>query len=690
MQASQSTNAEGKRAFPSPFTAPIQAARRLMERQQQTDPSEDLPESASLRGVGNPEGLTGAWLGQLRYDEASIVAKLDAGLEAAESALFEEGLDPTQDFEITDSAHDKQDQPYFKSPFVSLGLGLHGSKGPDLRWDRGPDPVAVRAAITRLARESQSREASTTKDTVLSEKAAAFADAVAFEDVARRVWGEVHAEGAAPPVKENISVTGNLPVGTIASDDLAAGTSEVSTVGAPSVSPADGIIPDGLAVVTDTDIAGTLTSIIVSDTNDEVVAEETSVPDLLGNNALVAPPRSTEEGECLAHDAGNLLSAMRLYSELLCISGVLQERHRHYADDLKLLATRSQKLIDRLLKLGARLGEAKTEDLALERGTAHAETGTQEGRMQGQYTGLTRALHDGEPESAVVDTGAPQSMFDAPDTIQTYTSESGANPKFGTEKTSIEAPLLQVTETRYEGTNVAATLERMGNLLQTISHGALRIDLGPEAALPVAVGLEPLERILVNLVCNATAAVKAGGAIRVRAGVQDRSGEGKPGTMVLTVDDSGCGMTAEQIHAVLGERDGDSVAEGGVSAIPHEGSDLGAESGAALSDQDRDKSTGTRRRGLGLRIVRELVAASGGRLFIQSQPGTGTRIEIHWQTLTQPTSLLHPAANSLLAPLPQAVSFDPGLARKPVGVSRNPVSRIRAGSVAGDGGVVAC
>ena len=51
----------------------------------------------------------------------------------------------------------------------------------------------------------------------------------------------------------------------------------------------------------------------------------------------------------LAHDAGNLLGALRLYSDLLDMPGVLRPEHRHYAADLHLIAARSSALIQRLL-----------------------------------------------------------------------------------------------------------------------------------------------------------------------------------------------------------------------------------------------------------------------------------------------------------------------------------------------------
>ena len=55
------------------------------------------------------------------------------------------------------------------------------------------------------------------------------------------------------------------------------------------------------------------------------------------------------EGEGLAHDAGNLLGALGLYSELLAMPGVLHEEHREYADELRKLSDRSWAMIERLV-----------------------------------------------------------------------------------------------------------------------------------------------------------------------------------------------------------------------------------------------------------------------------------------------------------------------------------------------------
>jgi signal transduction histidine kinase len=63
----------------------------------------------------------------------------------------------------------------------------------------------------------------------------------------------------------------------------------------------------------------------------------------------VADHAQVAEGAGLAHDAGNLLGALNLYSELLAMPGVLHDEHREYASELRLLSERSWAMIDRLV-----------------------------------------------------------------------------------------------------------------------------------------------------------------------------------------------------------------------------------------------------------------------------------------------------------------------------------------------------
>jgi signal transduction histidine kinase len=55
------------------------------------------------------------------------------------------------------------------------------------------------------------------------------------------------------------------------------------------------------------------------------------------------------EGAGLAHDAGNLLGALSLYSELLARPGVLHQEYREFAAELRLLSDRSWAMIDWLV-----------------------------------------------------------------------------------------------------------------------------------------------------------------------------------------------------------------------------------------------------------------------------------------------------------------------------------------------------
>ena len=64
------------------------------------------------------------------------------------------------------------------------------------------------------------------------------------------------------------------------------------------------------------------------------------------------------EGAGLAHDAGNLLAALSLYSELLAAPGVLNEEYREYAAELRMLSERSHAMIARLVE-HARTGETE-------------------------------------------------------------------------------------------------------------------------------------------------------------------------------------------------------------------------------------------------------------------------------------------------------------------------------------------
>jgi signal transduction histidine kinase len=225
------------------------------------------------------------------------------------------------------------------------------------------------------------------------------------------------------------------------------------------------------------------------------------------------------EGAGLAHDAGNLLGALSLYSDLLGMPGVLHEEHREYAAELRMLSDRSWAMIDRLVN----------------------------------------------------HTGAGQRV-----------------------KTPAESSVLPEIVDRCKG------------LLSRVAGRTIEVLYGVGAFQPVNVPVESVERILTNLVKNAAEASPWVGAITIQVeGVREpldgAGAEDGLRRIVLTVRDKGCGMDEAAVRRLM-QGTGVSAAKG---------------------------------RGLGFRVVRELVAISGGCLSIESEIEAGTSISAEWYAVKE-------------------------------------------------------
>ena len=219
------------------------------------------------------------------------------------------------------------------------------------------------------------------------------------------------------------------------------------------------------------------------------------------------------EGAGLAHDAGNLLGALSLYSDLLAMPGVLHEEHREYAAELRMLSDRSWAMINRLVN--------------------HSRAGLPV-KVQAEISVL-------------------------PDVV-----------------------------------------DRCKGLLGRVAGRTVEVSYGVGAFEPVRVPVEAVERILTNLVKNAAEATPWVGAISIHVeGVMDRPEndcDDARRRVVMTVRDRGCGMDQAAVRRLM-QTGGTSSANG---------------------------------RGLGFRVVRELVAISGGYLTVESQPEVGTSISVEW------------------------------------------------------------
>jgi signal transduction histidine kinase len=236
-------------------------------------------------------------------------------------------------------------------------------------------------------------------------------------------------------------------------------------------------------------------------------------PVVVDNQAIAI--NGIAECEGLAHDVGNLLGALGLYSDLLAMPGVLHDEHREYAADLRLISDRSWAMIDRLLN--------------------HAR---------------------------------------------------------GQQRPKIVA----------EPTVLPEVIDQCRGVLSRIAGRTVEIGYGAGAFEPVHVTAEAVERIVANLVKNAAEATPWAGTILIQVdGVVESAQDGNVRRCVrLSVQDRGRGMDSAAMDRLM---QGEGASANG--------------------------------RGLGFRVVRELVALSGGCLSIESQPGMGTSVAIEWNAMPE-------------------------------------------------------
>jgi signal transduction histidine kinase len=205
------------------------------------------------------------------------------------------------------------------------------------------------------------------------------------------------------------------------------------------------------------------------------------------------------EGENLAevaHDARNMVTALGLYCDLLEEPGVLNPGFHHYASELRLVATASRRLVEKLLALDVRLDVRIAPDAGLLSDIGAARTGAEApGRLE-------RACHwDLLP----------------PEPID----------------------------------NLAAELVANRNLLSALAGPSIVLTVDVEGgALPVRLTGEELTRILVNMVKNAAEAMPAAGRIAISLH-EFHAGAKYPPRLVLTIEDNGPGIPVEALENIF-------------------------------------------------------------------------------------------------------------------------------------------
>ena len=226
---------------------------------------------------------------------------------------------------------------------------------------------------------------------------------------------------------------------------------------------------------------------------------------LAGNRAAVSERKRVEtfvetlanlrgEGESMAdiaHDARNMVTALGLYCDLLEEPGVLNSTYHHYANELRLVATASRRLVEKLLALEAHIGP---------------------------ISGLSQTTGSGPS--------------------RTTSEPLGAGRQQSSRRWDL-APAEPIG-------NLAGELLANRNLLAALAGPSITLTVDVDGgARPVQMNGEELTRILVNLVKNAAEAMPEGGSIQL--GLRERSAE----ALILTVEDNGPGLPKKALDKVF-------------------------------------------------------------------------------------------------------------------------------------------
>lgn len=269
----------------------------------------------------------------------------------------------------------------------------------------------------------------------------------------------------------------------------------------------------------------------------------------------------------VAHDARNMVSALGLYCSLLEQPGVLAPGFAHYGSELRLVASASRRLVEKLVAL--------------------------DGQEAGAESAFARSSDLSRPPSAA--------GFPAP---------AGRSANWDALSSAPVADL-------------AAELRTARNLLAALAGPAIELSMAIEGGdSPVRISGEDLIRVLVNLVKNAAEAMPSGGSIRIALAermARAANGSGEP-SLTLAIEDNGPGIAPEAFEQIF---------ESGYTAQPADRAAATPQGSSHRGSSYRGSGPrASGHRGLGLAITRAILEAAGGRIHAENRPGGGARFVI--------------------------------------------------------------
>ena len=197
----------------------------------------------------------------------------------------------------------------------------------------------------------------------------------------------------------------------------------------------------------------------------------------------------------VAHDARNMVTALGLYCDLLEEPGVLAPQFLHYASELRLLASASRRLVEKLVALDGR--------------------------------------------------AAPAPSANSPAAGRARLSDE--NAASGPAERSRRWELMPAEPIN----SLAAELTANRNLLSALAGPSITLTMTTESgARPVRMTCEDLTRVLVNLVKNSAEAMPSGGSIQL--GLREIPGISPTDAwLTLTVEDDGPGIAPQALDKIF-------------------------------------------------------------------------------------------------------------------------------------------
>ncbi len=289
----------------------------------------------------------------------------------------------------------------------------------------------------------------------------------------------------------------------------------------------------------------------------------------------------------VAHDGRNMVTALTLYCDLLEAPGVLGKAFAHYAQELRLVAAASRRLVEKLVALDA--GSAANDSLSGLPAANARHTGPSANQMETQTAAANATTPRMAPWPAAGNGSDRLLDGSEPTAIENRASIEGRNDDRAGNRIGDRIrrgdllPALPVT-------NLAAELAANRNLLAALAGPSVLLTIDPDGgAQAVRLTAEDLTRLLVNLVKNAAEAMPEGGHIAI--GLREvESAKGAAPRLALMIEDNGPGIPEEALERIFT---------------------------SGYTTQTKTTAPGgwpQTHRGLGLAIVRSIVEGAGGRI----------------------------------------------------------------------------